>query len=368
MMKVGILSMQHVINYGSYLQAYALKKLLIACGAKEVCFLDIEPGKPLPGYRKKSIKNRFRKIIRGIQIILKGEIQQRINSLNYNKKIAKAIKSEWPLLGENKFEQTYDLVVIGSDEVFNCCQSTIWGFTKQLYGDVSNAKNVISYAGSFGRTTFEEICEKLVADDIRHSMMKMKSISVRDLNSYNIVEKLVGIKPYIHLDPVLIYGYKEELRSAIKPNIDDYILIYSYPDRISDQKEIQAIKSFAAKKKKKLVCIMCSYSWCDYAVVANPFEVLSYFKYADSVISETFHGTIFSIIAHKQFISIVRESSVAKLKFMLSQLGLQGRVFQNNANIFELMESKIDYSAVEVSLEKERSKSLSYLRNEISKL
>lgn len=61
---VGILSMQRVLNYGSFLQAYALKQLLLKNGADEVCFIDIEPGRQLPGFSNRKQVARCRKILR----------------------------------------------------------------------------------------------------------------------------------------------------------------------------------------------------------------------------------------------------------------------------------------------------------------
>ena len=62
----------------------------------------------------------------------------------------------------------YDVCVIGSDEVFNCLNSGAWGFTSQLFGNVSNADKVITYAASCGSTKYQELPQS-VADKIRSS-------------------------------------------------------------------------------------------------------------------------------------------------------------------------------------------------------
>ena len=59
---VGILSMQRVVNYGSFLQAYALKQLLLSVGAGAVHFIDIEPGRQLPGFNNRSVYGKIKAV------------------------------------------------------------------------------------------------------------------------------------------------------------------------------------------------------------------------------------------------------------------------------------------------------------------
>ena len=66
----------------------------------------------------------------------------------------------------------YDIVVIGSDEVFNCAQKTWFGFSPQLYGEGLNADKVISYAASFGATTIEKLQLLGVKDDVARMLVK----------------------------------------------------------------------------------------------------------------------------------------------------------------------------------------------------
>ena len=138
---VGILSMQRVLNYGSFLQAYALKQLLLKNGADEVCFIDIEPGRQLPGFSNRKQVARCRKILRLIGYVLHGKLLLKIRDKRFAERLAGSIAGCFPLLGlEYKTAKLPDLVVIGSDEVFNCCQATGWGYTLQLYGDIPYAE------------------------------------------------------------------------------------------------------------------------------------------------------------------------------------------------------------------------------------
>ena len=151
MKKVGILSMQNVTNYGSFLQGFALKNIVESFGC--LCeFIDIEQGIVFPDF-KRSIPFLICKLY---ERYIKWDF---IKRLYYTIKFQKRFKKEFSLLlGIDVHEISYfDIAIIGSDEVFNFAQKVPWGFTSQLYGRINNAGQVISYAGSFGHTTIEDI-------------------------------------------------------------------------------------------------------------------------------------------------------------------------------------------------------------------
>lgn len=360
---VGILSMQRVINYGSFLQAYGLKQLLLAHGAKEVRFIDIRDGKQLKGYETSGARYYLRRLEAMAKVIASGRIRSKRRTLRFMRRVTEKIQSSWKELGLNEYPSfpDVDLAVIGSDEVFHCCQSTKWGFTTQLYGDILNAKEVVSYAASFGGTKLDAIKKLDIGKVIASQLKCLKSISVRDDNSKYIIKELTGIEASINIDPVLAYGFKDELLKADKINESNYILLYSYPDRINDYKEIAAIRDFAKTKGKKLICVMSRYDWCDKAIIPNPFELLFWFKNADMVITETFHGTIFSIITEREFATIGRDSAMPKLTSMLQPYGLVSRLVGQNNSIENIFKTKIDYSAVNKVLESLREETNKYL-------
>lgn len=346
--RVGILSMQRVINYGSYLQAYALKQLLLRYGAESVEFIDIAPGRQLPGFEGAGISyyvSRFKAMMR---VILSGKAKSKKRTMDYRARLADMMHSAWEKLGLKEYPSApeVDLAVIGSDEVFHCCQKTTWGYTPQLYGRIPNAKEVVSYAGSFGATKINMLEEAGVAQEIGETLKTLKHISVRDDNSRSIVEKLTGITPSIQLDPVLAYGFIDEIKNAHSVDESNYILIYSYPDRIHDKKEVDAIVEFAKRHGKKLISVMSRYDWCDDAVIPTPLDMLAWFKNADMVITETFHGTIFSIITQRQFATIGRKSAMPKLTSMLRPLGLEDRLVSEDRSIQDIFSSKINYREV----------------------
>ena len=359
--KVGILSMQRVINYGSFLQAYALKQLLLQNGADEVYFIDIEKGRELPGFEYSKNQSKWHKLKRLLQIIFTGLLFQKIRDRKFTKRLKKSIEDCFPILELDKpAPKEFDLVVIGSDEVFNCCQPAPWGYTLQLYGKVLNAKKVVSYAGSFGHTRYEQLTQLGIDKEIGETMKTMAAISVRDQNSYDIVEKLTGIKAEMHLDPVLIYGYEKEMveKNTISQK---YIAIYSYKG-IKDEGEVEPIRMFANRNGLKIVSLCCFYSWCDEVVVESPMQVLKWIHNAEYIITDSFHGTILSILAKKRFCTIIRNVNSIKLRHLLALLGLDHRIAESSNEIPAILLHAISYANINIMLKKNRMQSISYLK------
>ena len=360
--------MQRVINYGSYLQAYALKQLLLRHGADSVEFIDIRRGRSLKGFQSSGFPYYLRRLKAMLKVIASGRMMEKRRTISFMHDLAETLHVAWKELGLKDFP-TYpnvDLAVVGSDEVFHCCQSTGWGFTTQLYGNIKEARSVVSYAASFGGTKLDDIMRLGIDDEIAKSLSRMKYISVRDDNSFEIVKALTGRDAEINIDPVLAYGFTKEINDSEPVDETNYILIYSDPDRIVDKDEIKAITDFARNSGKKLVSVMSRYDWCDRSIMPTPLELFGWFKNADLVITETFHGTIFSIITERQFATIGRVSAMPKLTSMLRPYGLTDRLVNKDNPIDVIFSKEIEYDKVNTVLEAKRADTSIYLEKILS--
>ena len=372
-MKIGILSMQRVINNGSLLQAYALLKTIEYLG-NEVSFVDFK----ISDSEKESftLKEKIQKFSPIIFLLL--SITKNFLKLSYNKiffsissyKTRKNFLNNYMkvlnLPKEPNYSPKVDVLVFGSDEVFNTVQYVELGkgHAWQLYGANNNAGKLVSYAASFGHTTYEGLEKYNMLDKSRKLLNKFADFSVRDRNSYDIIKKLTGKEASINIDPVLLYDFKD---AEIKqPKIKDYILIYGYPGRINDKQEVAAIKAFAKKHNKKLVCVNMMQAWCDEFIYAHPFDLLGYFKYADYVVTDTFHGAVISIKYNIPFVQFVRESkgysNNQKVGYLLSSFGLEDRILQKPEELEEVMLKPIAYEKVNEILISEKTKAMNYLK------
>lgn len=201
-MKVAILSMQEVKNYGSFLQAFSLKKTIESLG--NTCeFINIIPGEQLGNYKI----SKFHKIKLLIQRLWGRDFIRRLSSIYIFQ--TRFSKEFLPYLGveSERNIRHYDVIVIGSDEVFNCAQKTWFGFSRQLFGEGLNADKIITYAASFGATTVDKLQELGIKKIVGRLLGNISVISVRDANSSITVKTLIGKVPVMHLDPVLIFNY-----------------------------------------------------------------------------------------------------------------------------------------------------------------
>lgn len=372
-MKIGIMSMQRIENYGSFLQAYSLRQMLEELG-HEVVFVDyvIEPcivQDPIQVIPHHSIPYRIARkahyMAKGIIRQLDGEkaAEQKIDSMRLRIKYPEYLK-ELGITEQRTENIPVDVLVVGSDEVFNCLQTnSAVGYSKQLFGKYSQANKVVSYAASAGFTTVEGLEKYGIRDEVSDMLKNnFDHISVRDENTFDLVKTLTGITPDMHLDPVLVGDFSEKIIE--KHDLDKYVVVYSYEERMSGRTdEAEAIQRFAHERGLKTVSIGNFQKWTDLKIEASPFELLGYIKNADYVVTDTFHGTIFSIILGKKFATIVRDSNRNKIESLLKRFGVSGRTVKELKEMRNILEETTNYFYIQQVREEERKRTLNYLES-----
>lgn len=318
--------MQRVQNLGSLLQSYALKRMLESQGC-DVSFLDIEKreednallhGKtdhfasemesscPFLG----KLKKIDRYAINRIRIRKLADCQDR-----YFDQFRDSVLNIRP--GDNKGH--YDLCVIGSDEVFNCLTPSAWGFTTQLFGNVSQADAVITYAASCGSTKITDLNSE-TKQAIRSSFRKISAFSARDDATKAFTEQLASGQSVLkHSDPVWCYDFSHEIHNLPLPQSlpQRYCVIYSYYNRIHDPAEIDAITTFCKQHDLTPVAVGAPQMWLKAYVVGSVFQLLKVFENADFIITDTFHGTILSQKFNGRFAVTLRGSNKNKLSDLI---------------------------------------------------
>lgn len=369
MKKVGILSMQRILNYGSFLQAYGLKSILEELGC-EVEFVDYHPGECLISIKRgRGVTRKISKVIEAFKY--KAPLKEKVRFIKYKKNYASKYYPYLKINDKMNYTPELDMLVIGSDEVFNCVQNNAnVGFAPELFGEGNNAKRLISYAASFGNTTLNKLKQYNVDERVASLLENFDSISVRDANSESIVKALTGKKPKYNLDPVLAYDFIGKCKQ-IPLNVPEskYIILYGYSGRFTKE-ECKVIRAYAKNRGFKIFCIGGVQECCDKFIDCSPFEVIAYFQNAAAVITDTFHGTIISVITHRKFVSIVRSSgygNAEKMTNLLERLNLSKRIVHNMDKISDMLDENIDYGNTDSIILKERKNSYEYLREELEK-
>lgn len=345
-MKIGVITFHRAINYGAVLQTYALQKRINEKGYKcEV--IDYQCDAFKDGYKAFKI---YSKSLKGIV----SSIIQYPYKTNKNRKFKDFINKKISISKEFyvssnicRTNDIYSKFIVGSDQVWNC---NLTNFDKTYFLDfVKKDEMKNSYAASFG---FSEIPEDKISD-YKSALSGYNYLSVREHSGQYMVNELINRKATIVLDPVFLLSSDQWGKIAVQPNLNEkYILIYY----LNDIKVFEQAKKLSEITGYKVVCIQNSMKRpikAKYINNAGPEEFLGWFKNATYVITDSFHGTAFSIIFKKQFWALLntsKDNKNSRIISVLEQMNLEDRILTVNKQID--INIRIDYNYIEKNVNK----------------
>lgn len=336
-LKVGVLTFHSCINYGSYWQARSLVEALQArghnasllnhqsarvniaewkCAFKPVLPMEV-PRSDLPLYRQK-IEN-FLSCFKTLPL-----------------------SAPFDLDSPSQMED-YDIVVVGSDEVWNLFHPW-YGKYPVFYGENIKAKRIVSYAASFGNYPAMWGLDQNWSEKLQNFEM----ISVRDENSWYLVKNATALEPEVVLDPCLQFSIKPEKR-----NLDqfDYPYLAVYGHNFSDHFTEQ-VKLYAKKNNLKLVSIGYRNDWADEQwLTADPHDFAHFISAAEAVATNFFHGCVFSLRNHKPFVCETSDYRSNKVRGLLTQVGGEKHMVNEETpyRVFDmLLTEAIDHSIYKI--------------------
>jgi len=362
-MKIAILTQPLGKNYGGIMQAWALQKVLRDLG-HDVTTIDRQSDER-PFIKKLLLPFKpliFKVLGRRLYPELSPEQSQYVYSgmtgfIKNNMQMSQPINST-ASLKEHYKSQGYDLVVVGSDQVWRPQYSpNIYNFFVDFLEEGDKA---ISYAASFGVDNWEfdsnqtQICKELA--------QKFNAISVREKSAVDLCKDQLGVEAQFVLDPTLLVSaaqYEELLTdhsSKNKGKVLTYVL-----DRNTSKENI--INQVAQHLNKEIFTAQPIKDVRE-ATHASDFKIVDDYKYpaveewissfrdADFVITDSFHGCVFSIIFNKPFIAIGnKERGLSRFHSLLSTFQLTDRlVLGDEKAILELVDQKVDWESVNTLL------------------
>ncbi len=370
-LKVGILTMHRVLNYGSFMQAYALKSVIESFG-HEVTFRDFKNGSPRHIGEKVKKRGGIKKLSKLPKVL--SDIPGTLQNRRFKKELKKCFEQVcWPVLHVPQvpdYNLSADVMVIGSDEVFNYTQNHAFGYVPCLFGHGVDAPVILSYAASAGYANVEDVVNDGMKEEITSGLGRMKYIAVRDENTRKLVECCTNESPALVIDPTLIYDFDELVPKT--PVVEGgYLLVYAYAGRMDTRQEIDAVRKIAEKHQLRLVSAGAYHAWCDDNIVVSPFELLRLFKDATFVVTDTFHGSIFAMKAHTQFATLIRQehslgSNSNKVLYLLKQFGMDTRIVTDLARLEDVLSMPAPWDAFMARLEPLRRSSYDFLRTAFS--
>ena len=358
--KAGIITHYDVHNHGAHLQLYALTKVLDALGyqAKALRYQKNYD------FMEENISKKYNISLTSIPTYFKYLFRKGVGITIYNIRKRSSLKKfrvKQNLIGEYySHAKNLELVVIGSDEIF----SIEPGLNPCFFGMGIPCKKIISYAASFGPTT-KDFIEKMNAKEfISAGLKNLSNCSVRDENSQLIVQAFTGNKPIIVCDPVLLYGYREEIVQAKKnKKKEKYILVYSYDKTMNEIEYVVKIKAYAKAKGFKLYSVGFYHKWCDKNINTAPLDIFDWFINAQEVITDTFHGAVLSIVTNAHLFVKLKNSNRNKLLWLMKEYGLEDRVLEDFSELESISKKNIDFDKLNSLIDQRREYSLKYLQN-----
>lgn len=381
-MKIAILTLPLHTNYGGILQCYALQTVLEGMG-HQVTVLNRRWPEPNAQQRvvrriaslAKCIVKKYLMGRKDIALmspwaenytIYKAEQRKLIEIKRFVKEhihLTKPLRSS-DELREYVEANEVDCIVVGSDQVWReiygpCIEDYFLGFLPE--GD----KRVkVTYAASFG-TADSPISEDHLKNCIPLAK-RFSSISVREQSGVEIMKDIFGVDAKLLLDPTLLLSaeqYKFPVKDMEKGCLVSYILDET-EDKIAT---LQEVTEALHLKNKKLRLDATSQ---DDVVLPSIEEWLSSFANAEFVVTDSFHGCVFSIINHKPFIAIAnKDRGLERFTSLLGTFGLMDRLIFGHEDFIckkTLPHRPIDYKLVDIKHRSLIHDSKDYLLNSIN--
>lgn len=364
-MKIGILTYHRAHNYGAMLQAYALRTLL-QDNHHNVQFIDYWPlshqkqyalFKPITG------KNAFAKL-KNLIINLFTLIRRYLRIQKFERFAQEYLNLSNTIVYYNNQQvipDLYDCVVVGSDQIWRnhiTAQHHV-GFDPVYFCQtLTHPTHCISYAASMGIVDLSKT-EELV---LNQYLQTFNTILVRENSLKNLVEQL-GHSAKVVLDPTLLLT-KERWNKLVPHNRyrkQKYILYYELiPSKVA--------RAFAKQKAKSMGCkllimdaVIHVLPRIGHIAYASPIEFLHAIRDAEYVIATSFHGTAFSIIFEKQFLSIGLKRNSDRVETLLNNLDITEHYQEYPKEV-----SAIDYQKVRTKLDLLRQISIEQLHQAIN--
>ena len=356
-MKAGIITFHNGSNYGASLQTFALQEAIKKEGlkvkiinyenrfiSKGLNIIRIDPSLRGIYYAISDIMNiphNYRKINRFRHFFLK--YYDLTKPYSYND-----LKTRGLLL---------DYGISGSDQIWN---PLLQGKIDDIYFlGFPGIKNKISYGSSVGSYKFDN---SKYNTEMKYLLSDFEKIAVREKSV--ALENVIRKKTINVCDPTLLLDMKDwEKKFNLKKNKERYLLIYAMTDfkRIVEYSvkvgncrglKIKYIGNRIGSRKKGV----------EYINDAGPIEFVKLFYGAEYIVTNSFHGTAFSVNFKKQFISIINPKSPERAQCFLEQIGALERLIDYDQKIPADI-NEIDYQTIHSNLDNYIIESKAFLYN-----
>ena len=271
----------------------------------------------------------------------------------------------------NHFNQEkYDIVIVGSDQTWRPAYSpNIYNYFLDFLKNDKDIKKIV-YATSFGTDQWEFSKEE--TQKCKELVKTFDAVSVREKSGIDLCQKYLGITPEFVLDPTMLLKKEDYLKLIASKNLPKRSGLFSYI--LDETDEIAKIIADTAEHLKLEHFTNQPINRAKGKDVTNLEDHiypelegwLQAFNDADFIVTNSFHGTVFSILFNKPFVSIAHsERGASRFHSLLSLFGLEDRLLTDKSKLKEMAMQNIDYDAVNLKLEALRKHSLDFLSKNV---
>lgn len=340
-MKCGIVTVYNSENCGSFLQAYALSKAIGASGHEAVFMRQnfSDHSASPKNYFKALLKAALRGNIAGVKRLIKRRAAFR-HACNY-----------LHIIDEPAIPSCF---VLGSDVIWDVTSSFFKNHHAFFWGTQFRGARVVSYAASVGFAKEEHLTG---CSFVEGALKSMAAVSVRDEFSKQLLQPYCTKDIQIVCDPTYLVEKTEYDAIAAPTDLKNFMLLYYYGNASADEQK--AIQKLAQEEGLKTVTFGNFNTWCDMNLPYDPLLFLSLYEKANYVVTNTFHGTVFSTIYEKRF--AVTKNDKPKILDVLQLCDMSDKMAQTAEDIEKVLHSEFDYDVTRQNIKKARENGLKYL-------
>lgn len=367
--RVGIITLFDTVNYGNRLQNYAVQVVIDRLGFRSITLdyqkyansfipklksaimhlLHVFSG-PLRGSKELAIRNNNLEADTNEEMRLTDLRRESFVVFN-TKHIRSVVISNTFMILKMKIKMNFECFVIGSDQVWNPLFGVMNPFK---FATFSKRRRRIAYAASFGVSTIPFRLRK----DYETGLNRIPHISVREDTAAQIVKELTGKNITVVIDPTMMLDGTEwraiSKRDGNRP-MSPYVLTYFLGENTSELEHTIA----EIRKRQDIEIIKLNSKSDEQRYIVDPAAFIDYIDNAALVLTDSFHGTVFSILLGRPFLVFDRAHMNSRLDTLLGKFELEHRRIGNIDNVEDLFST--DYSHVNGILKRERLKALEFL-------
>ena len=352
-MNIGILTFHDAHNYGAVLQAYALKKYLENQNhnARVINYhhSNIEDGFPQSRNKEKLGKTNLE-----MKFSEKAHLERWEKFDDFIKKLTNNEKKVYDSEEELEKIEDIDIFICGSDQIWN--PDITQGLNKGFFLYFKTRAKKMAYAASMGIEKLKDEDEV----DFEEYLNGLDFISVREQSLKLYSEKFTKKEVIQVLDPTFLLEKEQYNELLHEVEAKKYLLIYA----LGPDERLTKLAKYISKEQNLEVIELNDFEEKDYQFRqisnAGPSDFLSLIKNAEVVITNSFHGTIFSILFEREFYTLTRGNRNSRMESLLRTAGLQERLLHKNLSID--LKNKINFIKVKDNFTKKINQSKDFLK------